>query len=392
MDYIKAYSYPCLIHNYTISTINFLLRYRILMKILAIPNRGRSYNAVRPEAECYISLAKAGHDVTLFTCESNAYYADYKKANINLIDLASLKKYSLSVIKQIHQYIKQHDINIVYATESNGIPNAAFACIGTKAKMIAYRGTMGGMYKTDITNYLCTLHPRINGYICLSDAVKKNVVSKVRKNIHHNIITIYKGHDINWYTRPPIDITTVNVSTDDFCVLCIGSSREYKGMRYMIEAMKYLEDIDNIKLILVGDGFDCEPFTSQIQATGVGNNIIQTGFRNDVPELAGACQLLVLPSLREGLSRAILESLAYGTPVVTSDCGGPTEVITNDYNGYVVPLKDAKAIAERIRHLYDDEKTLQRLGNGAIETIKITMSHQKTVNSIITYFETMLKH
>jgi hypothetical protein len=87
------------------------------MKILVIPNRGRSYNAVRPEAECYIGLAKLGHDITIMTSMTNAYIEEYKKFNIKIIELTSFKTHSWAVIKRIHQYIKQHDIDIVYATK-----------------------------------------------------------------------------------------------------------------------------------------------------------------------------------------------------------------------------------------------------------------------------------
>jgi len=360
------------------------------MKILVIPNRGRSYNAVRPEAECYISLAKSGHEVTLFTCESNAYYSDYKKANINLIELSSLKKYSLSVIKQIHRYIKQHNIDIVYATESNGIPNAAFACIGTKAKMIAYRGTTGGMYKTDPSNYLCTLHPRINGYVCVSNAVKKHVTTKVRGAIKSNISTIYKGHDINWYNEPAIQLSSLATSPTNFNILCIGSHRPYKGMHFMLDAMKHLTDLNNIKLILVGDNFDCEPFSSQIKATGMSEHIIETGFRNDVPQIAKSCDILVLPSEREGLPRVVLESLASGTPVITSANEGAMEIIEDGINGYIVPIGDGEAIAERIRYLYQNEQVKLHLTNGALNTINTMMSHKKTVENYIKYFEKTL--
>ncbi len=360
------------------------------MKILAIPNRGRSYNAVRPEAECYISLAKSGHEVTIFTCESNAYYSDYKKANINLIELSSLKKYSLSVIKQIHRYIKQHNIDIVYATESNGIPNAAFACIGTKAKMIAYRGTTGGMYKTDPSNYLCTLHPRINGYVCVSNAVKKHVTTKVRGAIKSNIRTIYKGHDINWYNEPAIALSSLSTSPTNFNILCIGSPRPYKGMHFMLDAMKHLTDLSNIKLILVGDNFNCEPFSSQITATGMSEHIIETGFRNDVPKIAKACDVLVLPSEREGLPRVVLESLASGTPVITSANEGALEIIEDGINGYIVPIGDGKAIAERIRLLIANTERLQQLSDNAQKTIATNMSHDKTVQDMESYFQRML--
>ncbi|MFT7006443.1 MAG: glycosyltransferase involved in cell wall biosynthesis [Colwellia sp.] len=361
------------------------------MKILVIPNRGRSYNAVRPEAECYIGLAKLGHDITIMTCMTNAYIEEYKKFNITIIELASLKKYSGAVIKQIHQYIKQHDIDIVYATESKGIPNAAFGCIGTRAKMIAYRGTSGGMYKTDLSNYLCMLHPRINGVICVSSAVTINVKSKVRKSIRANVKTIYKGHDLNWYQDPAVDLTTLGSNDEQFNILCVGSPRPHKGTHILLDAAKELSDIKELKIILVGDKLQREPFITQIQNSGMSERIILTGFRNDVPAIAKACDLLILPSLsKEGLTRTVLESLSNGTPVVSSANDGVVETIENGFNGYLVPIGNASAIADKIRMLYQDRKTLAKLANNATAIIKDKMSHHKTVTIMEQYFKEVI--
>lgn len=360
------------------------------MKILVIPNRGRSYHAVRPEAECYLDLAKKGHEIIIMTCDTNAYIAEYQKAGLTIIPLASLKKHSWAVIKQIHQYIKQHSIDIVYATESNGIPNAAFGCIGTKAKMIAYRGTTGGLYKTDLSNYLCMLHPRINGVICVSEAVTKHVKPKMRHAIQSKVVTIYKGHDIAWYQEEAIHLNSLNTHKDNFNIVCIGSPRPQKGMQYMLDAMKSLSDIDNIRLILIGDNFDCEPYSSNIKATGMADKILQTGFRSDVPQIAKACDVLVLPSEREGLPRVVLESLAVGTPVITSANEGAMEIIDDEINGYVVPIGDGKAIAERIRLLTKNPELLQQLNANAQKKIATDMSHNKTVKEIESFFHFIL--
>jgi glycosyltransferase involved in cell wall biosynthesis len=361
------------------------------MKILVIPNRGRSYNAVRPEAECYIGLAKLGHDITIMTCMTNAYIEEYKKFNITIIELTSLKKHSWAVIKKIHQYIKQHDIDIVYATESKGIPNAAFGCIGTKAKMIAYRGTSGGMYKTDPSNYLCMLHPRIDGVICVSSPVTVNVKNKVRSSIKSKVVTIYKGHDLNWYQDPAVDLTTLGSDNKYFNILCVGSPRHHKGTHILLEAAKELNDIVDLKIILVGDKLQREPFITQIKNSGMSESIIQPGFRNDVPAIAKACDLLILPSLsKEGLTRTVLESLSNGTPVVASANDGVIETIQNGFNGYLVPIGNATAIADKIRMLYQDRKTLERLASNATKVITSKMSHQKTVTHIESYFKNIV--
>jgi glycosyltransferase involved in cell wall biosynthesis len=360
-----------------------------MLSILALPNFGRSRQAVRPEGECYISFAKAGHDVTVMVNESNAYLDDYRKSKVKVIILDSPRKYSWTAIRQIRQYIKSKQIDIVYATDSGGIPNAAFACIGTTARMIAYRGTTRGMYRRDITNYLCTLHPRIDGYVCLSIAVKENVEKKVGKAIRPNLEIIYKGHDLAWYCDPPTRLEEIGASPQKFNLLFLGSNRKSKGQEYMLEAMTHLKDLEDVNLIMVGNGFDCEPYQGQIKNTGVADRIIQPGFRSDVPQLAAACQVSVLTSLEEGLSRFLLESLACHTPVITSDCGGPTEFIEDGVNGFIVPLRDGKAVADKVRLLYQDRTTLDRLGQNAIKTIETKMSHTKTVELMLRYFEKM---
>jgi len=358
-----------------------------MLKLLILPNLGRSFQAVRPEAECYLSFARAGHDVTILLNRDNAYLEAYLQSGVKVIFQEKARKYSWSVMRQVHRYIREHNIDVVYATDSHGIPNAAFGCIGTKAKMIAYRGTTRGMRRRDITNFLCTLHPRIDGYICVAKAVKENVIRHVRKAIRPDVEIIYKGHDIGWYSKPPTPLEQIGASPNKFNLLFLGSKRKSKGQEFMLGAMRLLKDLDDINLVMIGDGFEGEPFQSQIRATGVADRIIQPGFRSDVPQIAASCDVSVLTSLEEGLSRFLLESLASGTPVVTTDSGGPTEFIVDDFNGFIVPVGDSQAIADRIRLLYEDRATLKRLGENGRKTIETTMSHRRTVEHMLRYFE-----
>ncbi|WP_444994709.1 glycosyltransferase family 4 protein [Aliikangiella sp. IMCC44359] len=360
------------------------------MNILILPDVGRSYNAVRPEAEIYIGLANAGHQITIMTDLSGEYVSRYQSANIELIELIPDKKVAWHSIKKIRTVIHSKKIDVVYASKSRTIPNAAFACIGTRAKMVAYRGTTGGLYKTDLSNYLSILHPRINGVICVSNAVKNHVKSKVRHEIKKQVTTIYKGHDLSWYMTPPVQLDSLGINKPSFNVLCIGSPRAHKGMQYVLDAAKNLNDIEDLNIILVGNHFDCEPYISQIKQTGMADRIIQPGFRNDVPQIAAACDVMVLPSIREGLPRSILESLASGTPVITSANEGAMEIIEEGVNGHIVPLRDGKAIAEKVRFLYEHRNHLKKLSNNAQHTIQSKMSHQETVKNYIEYFNQLI--
>ncbi|QOL26918.1 glycosyltransferase family 4 protein [Thalassotalea sp. LPB0316] len=360
------------------------------MKLLIVPDKGRSYTSTRPEAEIYISLAKRGHDITLCADESSAYLEKYKQANIDVHILNYGKKLSWHSIKTINRLIKQKSIDLVYATTSRTIPNAAMACIGTSAKMVAYRGTTGGLYKSDLSNYLTILSPRVNGVVCVSNAVTDYVKDKVRASIKSKVRTIYKGHDVNWYSPSGAELEQFNTDQSKFNVVCVGSHRPYKGMHIFLEALSHLTDLSNLRVILVGDKFEGEPFQQQIQATKMAERICQPGFRQDVPEIARACDLLVLPSIREGLPRVVMESLANNTPVLSSANPGAMEIITDNENGYIVPLNNAIEMADKIRFLYDNPAELERLTNNASKVIQAELSHERTVDAMEAYFSELI--
>lgn len=358
------------------------------MKILVFTRSTSTINQFRPEAEIYCSMAKLGHNVTIITDVIPEQLERFNKAGVRVIPHKVTKKICLNSIKLIRQELTLHSYDVVYACCSKTIPNAAFACIGVNVQLIVYRGTSGGMYRTDPSNYLSMLHPRINGVVCVSSAVTKNVKSKVRASIRDNIKTIYKGHDLAWYQAPPVDLTKLGSSEEYFNVLCIGSNRPHKGLKVMLDAAKQLADIKALRIILVGKNFDCEPYQSQVINSGMAERILQPGFRTDVPSIAKACDLLVLPSIgKEGLSRVVLEALSNGTPVISSTNDGAVETIENDVNGYLVPIGNSKAIADKIRMLHQDRQKLKQLAAHTTDIIKTKMSHTETVNNMLYFFQ-----
>lgn len=361
------------------------------MNILVVPDIGRSYNSVRPEAEIYIGLANLGHKITILTDIESTYIQHYIDANIEVINLKPRYKLSWEAIKKIRCLIKQKNIEIVYATKSRTIPNATFACIGTKAKMVAYRGTSGGLYKSDISNYLSILNPRIDGVICVSHSVEKHVKAKISKTKHKNITTIYKGHDYSWYQDEPIDLSTINSSNDNFNILCIGSNRPHKGTKNVINAMSYLNDLENLRLLLVGNNLDSTSINQLIANNPAKDKIIRIGFRNDIPQILKAVNFTILPSTRkEGLPRIILESLSSGTPVITSNINSALEIITDAENGLVYPANNIKALADCIRRVYIDKSLNEQLTKNASKIISTKFDHQATIYNYQQYFLSLL--
>lgn len=89
------------------------------------------------------------------------------------------------------------------------------------------------------------------------------------------------------------------------------------------------------------------------------------GHVDDMPGLLASVDIMVLPSYREGLPKTLIEAAACALPLVTTDVPGCREVVTDNVDGLLVPVKDATALANAIARLHDNPELAQRLGKAA---------------------------
>ncbi|MFO7984025.1 MAG: glycosyltransferase family 4 protein [Desulfuromonadales bacterium] len=358
------------------------------MNILVFTDSSSSLNSVRPEAEMYIAFADAGHKVTILTGADSEYASVFRSHGIRLIDCQPKGKVSLRTIKTVRDELKRTHYDILYVTNSKSIPNGAFAAIGTEVKLVTYRGTTGGLYRHDPSAYLTHLHPRVDGIVCVSEAVRQDVVRRVWKN-KDKVVAIHKGHNLQWYDVPPADLREFGISDNDFTLICAVNVRPSKGIPVLLQAIEQLSDIPDLHLLLVGKNMD--RYRNLISKNSMHEHIHVTGYRHDVPSLITACDLLVQPSISgEGLPRAVMESMGCGTPAVLTTAGGGKEVVENGETGFVVPTRDPGAIAKRVRELYNNPELLEKMGRKGRKKIASDLSCQRSSQRYLDYFRMLL--
>lgn len=127
------------------------------------------------------------------------------------------------------------------------------------------------------------------------------------------------------------------------------------------------------RLIVVGDGVERETLLALACELGVADAVELPGLldRDPLGALYAECGVFVLPSRLEGFPNALLEAMAYGAPVVASDCdSGPREIVTDGVDGWLVPPGDAEALAERLRVLAADPGLRARVGAAARSVVE----------------------
>ncbi len=167
-------------------------------------------------------------------------------------------------------------------------------------------------------------------------------------------------------------------------VLFVGRFRHYKGLRYLIEAMKDVE----AALVLAGAGLEEEGLRRQVSEAGLGEKVF---FAGEVPDrekiaLLRLASIYVLPASHrsEAFGLSMIEAHLNEVPVVATRLGTGVEFVNQDGDtGINVPPRDSRALAEGINRLLGDPKTRSRMGSFARERALKEFTAEKMVGSIL---------
>jgi alpha-maltose-1-phosphate synthase len=154
---------------------------------------------------------------------------------------------------------------------------------------------------------------------------------------------------------------------DTFRVLCIAMISVRKGIGYLLEAMSRLA-LPNSEVVLRGTVL---PESRGILSPYEGQFRLQPSVsRSGMRDLFSQASVLVLPSIEDGFGQVIVQAMACGIPVIaTTNTGGP-DVITDGKDGFIVPIRDARAIGERLEYLYRNSEARATMGRAALETVR----------------------
>lgn len=215
-------------------------------------------------------------------------------------------------------------------------------------------------------------------YIAISETVKAYTANKLKIPLDR-IEVIYNGVDLEDFFNVSIErekkLKELMIHNSCRVITSVGRVSEQKGYIYLVEAAKvvlqrfsnacfYIAGSTNLNVELV------KRLKEKIRDYGIESHFVFGGVRKDIPEILAVSDIFVLPSLWEGFPTVLIEAMASGTPVVTTDVGSNREIVIDGKNGFIVPPKDVDALAERIIYLLSNQKFSRRMGELGRETAK----------------------
>jgi len=336
------------------------------------------------------------------TCKPGGYFHhSLNKSGIPAfpIDLSP----SLCPVKalKIIRFVRAHRIQLIHAHGASGAFYARIAAILCGIPLITtYHVAITSI--TDIPKwkkFLYTVADRLMSSIdkkivVVSRALKRQLV-QIAKFRNSKITVIYTGIDADAYGL--LDKYTarnrLNIKPTDHVIGYIGRISHEKGVHILLDAFQiFAKEQKKITAILVGDGPFRETLIKQATTKGIMQNCRFLNHRQDIPDIFPALDLLVLPSLTEGLPQILLEAMASGIPVVASDAGGVPEVVRNGITGILVPSGNPCALANAINDLLFDISKAKHFGESGRQIIEQRFTADRMVNEMITLYLNTVSH
>ncbi len=173
-----------------------------------------------------------------------------------------------------------------------------------------------------------------------------------------------------------------------FRVVYVAHTTLLKGLHYLLDAWKSLA-LPNAELVIVG-GYvqSVSPKLKRKYAEAFRGDasIVWAGFTRNPAEWYRTASLFVLPSITEGNPRVVMEAMACGLPVITTE--NAASIVEDGKTGYVVPIRDSKALASKIRKLYDDRALAQEMGNNGRQVL---LAKQSFSDKVFAIYEELLR-
>lgn len=312
-------------------------------------------------------LAEKGHQVTFLTRPSDRW-EEIKRSGDFDVEFAEIKgSLDLKTVSHIRRIVREKGIDIIHVHKGRGLSLALIASLFLKVGGVVIHRTVN--FPLDPLNSIKYRLKRLDRVIAVSNAIKGTLIesghlSSDKILVVHRGVNLEKfnpggGHNLNIRSE-------LNIPPNSRIVGSVANVYSYKGYDNLIEAAAILLKIHPETIFLfvgaIGDRGYYETLKNRISDLGLEKGIIFTGFRQDVPDLINIFDVGVLASTSEGFPGAILQKMAMGKPVVSTNIGGIPEIIDDGLNGFLVPPNEPQLLADKITYLLDNGDRAKEMG------------------------------
>jgi glycosyltransferase involved in cell wall biosynthesis len=310
-----------------------------------------------------------------------ASIADAAPAAVSLLGLAA--------------YIRSHRIEILHSTDR---PRDAIACVALAAltgakSLIHVHVNYGDWMRRGVT----WAFGRADAIVGVSNFTASTFVQAgYRPDRVHAVLNAIEPSRWDPSLDPALGRASLGISESAPLIVSVGRLFRSKGYFELLQALAIVKrEFLDVRLAIVGTDYPVGSGTTNAlkesaRELGVGENVVFTGERSDVPSLLAACDVFSLPSMWEPFGLVYAEAMAMKRPVVALTNGGTPEVVEHGKCGLLSPPGDIEALAANLLRLLRDPALRAQLGEHGRSRVEAHFTPQRMASDFATLYERLL--
>ena len=234
-------------------------------------------------------------------------------------------------------------------------------------------------------------------YILQNNYTRKSKLKVIGNGSSNGIDTLFFSPEQVSKSQKDLLKKQLNIEDSDFVFVFVGRLVGDKGINELVKAFslvnKAKDTQQNFKLLLVGPlEQELDPLPADTLNEIESNpDIINVGFQKDVRPYFAVSDVLAFPSYREGFPNVVMQAGAMGLPSIVSDINGCNEIIIDDKNGLIVPVKNTEKLKEAMQRMKSDTVYYQQLKMNARPMIESRYEQSVIWNALLSEYKKLLK-
>lgn len=316
-------------------------------------------------------FVQRGLEVDLVVAKGGGAMAKLLEPAVNLVDLRVRRMWSAA--SGLRRYIRQNSPD---ALLSAGIQENVLAVWGTAflsttrlvlsvhTDMSQFAANAQVWYSKVSSSGIRLFYGRADAIIAASKGIWQDLIATA-PGLKHKSSVVYNpvvDESLRQLSREYVEHPWFSEGEDIPVILGIGRMDPPKNFELLLRAVARVAKTREVRLCLIGDGIDRKRLESITRDLEIEDRVLFAGFERNPYKYMANASLLVMPSRFEGFGLVLVEAMACGCPVVSTDCpSGPREILEDGRWGRLVPLDDVDALAQAIEESLDSEEDPQVL-------------------------------
>jgi L-malate glycosyltransferase len=357
-------------------------------RVLWISSQLDPPSSVRPYLELARGLARKGLEIHVMArVDSHAAQAA-REAGFPVVEFPPRGLFGRFGRWAVRKVCLDREIGLVHLFDAVAMAAVVPSLRDLSVPVVAHHGRTGGVQRWNPIAHLTVLQQRIDRVICTSETAHAELA---KRRDPASVITIPPGLDAGWYDAEPFNLARFSVPPGAFAIGVVADYHARLGIEYIVDSAQWLPLDGQAYFLLVGSGHENRFVLERIHRSPLRECFRLVGPRLDAPRITAACSVSVRAALGgDGLSQAVMESMACGVPPVITDAGAGGELVRQGECGIVVRQRSPRALGEALAWLKENPARRIAMGHAARERIRRELPLDRTIEAHFALYRSLL--